>query len=225
MYKNPYLETESAKSKSLLKSLQKARIEAALMSPFMSNLRNLCDSDSESAPEKNVGGTRKKLEFDEASDKENFSDLDEDDLESRIRKKLQKQKDLKQSSELVKPKEISVDKQLVAKKHTAKPVTKKRIQKQKDLKKPKNASARCSLESSDFMQIENVTSKKTVVEKCRTSTSSDEDDDDGDWWKPSRKSILKLYRERQSTKVFSFLASLSSITCHFRCNSFSFINF
>lgn len=94
VHSNPYMDHEKTKTNDLLKSLHKDRIETALMSPFISRLKNLCDSDSDSSvEEKNTETARKKLSFNEFSDKENEKDeftFDEDNLEDRIKKKLNK---------------------------------------------------------------------------------------------------------------------------------------
>lgn len=54
---------------------------------------------------------------------------------------------------------------------------------------------------------------KNSIPYSGSSSSSDDDDTDDkeQWWKPSRKSILKLCKQKETTKVFSFLASLSGM--------------
>lgn len=210
--------SERAKTNSLLQSLHKTRVEAALMSPFMTNLKNLCNSDSDSVPENNAKITRKKLDFNEASDKVNISILDEDDLNHRTRRKVNTEQN------------VEVDLYNLDQKQLGKTESDSRNIK---LQNSCNFSDNESLNGRKENDFENQTRKKlyrkeidavhvdcdtpekkksgsTIQNSCSSSSSSDAEDGDH-WWKPSRKSLFKLYKQRETTKTFSFLASLSGI--------------
>lgn len=223
---------ESTKSKTLLRSLQKARIEAALASPWVKTLKDLCESDdTESEKERHI--VRKKLNFQEDnSDKENFSDLDQDDLEVRIRKKLDK----KRQEELLLKTGKAFNNKLTER--TIKKVAPTRSSsnsdgakvhkksrdldmKSKERVPKKSASRKQSMRSSDSDDDDDVVpfvkppeagslerTPKTTSSRKQSLSSSNSDDEE--WWKPSRKSELQLSREIKTTKTFSFLASLSS---------------
>lgn len=193
MYRNPYIDAESAKSKSLLKSLHKARIEVALMSPFMKNLKNLCDSDSDSASdEKEVRIIRKKLDFLDTSDKENLSDLKHRIKKNQSKGKIKSDKSVKEDFSDVDEDDLET-----------------RIKKKLD--KKTGPSVKSSSKIRDLNTDDKSGRKHPKKSHKETSTSSSTSDDNEQWWKPSRKSELKLYKETKTVKVFSFLASLSSI--------------
>lgn len=211
------MDGERAKSNSIFQSLHRSRVEAALMFPCMIKSKNLCNSDSDSVPKIYTKITRKKLDFSETSDKENIDILDEDDTDHRTKRK----ENTKQKSEV---KSYNLDQKKLGKTESDSKNTKLQIF--------GVVSDNDSLRNQKENNLGNQTRKKSYKKKMKvvrtvcekpelkksdsaiqnsSSSSSSDDEDEEHWWKPSRKSLLKLYKQRETTKTFSFLASLSGI--------------